>query len=289
MFLAILTGWGAPHSLNWNFHNESFGRGAVRALEPFHPKRKPVEMPITDSVSPRPRIIELVGPPGSGKTTVARILQDDCRGIRVETFPYFRAPKHAAFFVLNFLKLAPDLIEIFFRSRGAHFVEKRDVAVMTILTGWGAVLKRICAARAETVVLEEGPICLLGKLLGFGSTTIHERAARQWWQKTYKKWAEDLDVVVVLQTPIPALLSRIRARDLQFEMRAMSDQEACDHLERIQAAQARALQELGAIPQSPVVFQIRTLNRPPEEIAAEISVLLGTKGALIGCSRRRRM
>jgi len=222
-------------------------------------------------MSKAPRIIELVGPPGSGKSTLAEILRKNNDTISIVTAPNFRDIKYLTFFVTSLLRLIPNLLRLFFSNQGRWFPSKRDIAVMTILTGWNlALLKSASSSSNLMIVLEEGAICLLAKLHGFSSNLLQDDCTHEWWQKMYETWARTLDMVVVLDTSIPVLLKRIRSRELQFEIGAMPDTEAGEYLRSIQAAEDHILAHLMAQPNSPELFRLSTLEKSPQQIYAEV-------------------
>jgi broad-specificity NMP kinase len=222
----------------------------------------------------QPRIIELVGPPGSGKTTVTEILKTKNHGVRVEIFPFINNRKDLPFFAFNLIRLMPDIFRLFINKKEKQFLTKRDIALMTILTGWNLTLKKMASSNDQVIILEEGAICLLAKLYGFGAKILHEPCADKWWHKTYKKWAHTLDNVIVLDTPNAALLNRIRSRELQYEMKEMSDEEACKYLARIHEAEKFATSGLTDETDGPAVFHLDTLNKSPNQIADEIKSIL---------------
>lgn len=219
----------------------------------------------------RPRIIELVGPPGSGKTTVTEILKTRNKDVRVEIFPFINNRKDLPFFALNLLRLSPDIFRFLLTSNGKRVPTKRDIAIMTILTGWDLILKKMTSSNNQMIILEEGAICLLAKLHGFGAGILQEPGASGWWQKIYRKWARTLDTVIVLDTPTDILLNRIRSRELQYEIKDMPDEAARKYLARIRDSEILALSNLK---NGPAVFHIHTPDKSPDQVAAEIDSIL---------------
>jgi len=222
----------------------------------------------------RPRIIELVGPPGSGKTTVTEILKTKNKNVSVEIFPFINNRKDLPFFALNLMRLTPDIFHFFLNAKGKRFPAKRDIALMTILTGWNLTLKKITSSNDQMVILEEGAICLLAKLNGFGSDVLRETCAAGWWHKTNRKWAHTLDMVIVLDTPNDVLLKRIRSRELQYEIKNMPNEEAHQYLAQIQEAETHAISNLKDEEDGPAVFHLSTLDKSPDQIATEINNIL---------------
>ena len=181
--------------------------------------------------------------------------------------------KDLPFFALNLVRLSPDILRFLITSKAKQLPTKRDIAIMTILTGWDVILKKMISSNNQMVILEEGAICLLAKLYGFGSEIFQLQVAVNWWHKMYKKWARTLDMVIILDTPIDTLLKRIRSRDLQYEIKDMPDEKAHQYLSQIQNAETHLISNL-QIKNGPAVFHISTLDKNPDQIAAEINAVL---------------
>jgi hypothetical protein len=217
-------------------------------------------------------IIEVVGPPGSGKTALSCALSRRSDKIKVESFPDFRAVKNVPFFARNLVRLSPTLFHLW-RHKIGVWLSKRDISLMTILTGWNVILDQQVLDDGKMIVLEEGAICLLAKLFGFGSDLLRERVAEQWWNEMYRKWAEALGLVIVLKSPIQTMIERIHAREQQFEFGDMEIKEAIRHLESIRRAQEHVLLAINAAPHGPKIVQFDTVSYQPDQIAMEISAL----------------
>ena len=219
------------------------------------------------------RIIELVGPPGSGKTTLTKLFQQQNADLEITIFPYFRETSQIPFFAKSLVSFSPTLFH-FYRNGGSQRIAKRDIALMTILNKWNEVLVRRSAKYGKTIVLEEGAICLLAKLSAFGSELLKSEVSAGWWKNMYQKWAQTINLVVELETPVANLLNRIRARELQYEIETMSDEKAIEYLTRIQEAQENILSHLVAESNGPQLFRFSTLECSPEQIYTDIVKVL---------------
>ena len=217
----------------------------------------------------RPPIIELVGPPGAGKSTLAELLLRRNGDMRAQTFPDFRKLQDDPFFARNTLALAPTFLRLGSNPKDKRLT-RRDAALMTVLNGWHRELERLAVSYGMTIVLDEGAICLLSKLHGFGSESLRGEDAKIWWGKTYQRWAETLDLIIQLEASAATLLQRIRSRGRQYEIGKMTDEEALKYLARICVAQGQVLSALAAIPGGPQIIRYNTEDHTPDQIACLI-------------------
>jgi hypothetical protein len=134
-------------------------------------------------------------------------------------------------------------------------------------------LERPVSGNGAIVVLEEGAVCLLAKLYGYGAGPLRSENAREWWNHMYKEWAKTLDVVIRLDAPLTTLLERIRARGVQYEFKEMSDEEAFKYLALIQIAQEHVLSALTAEVRGPKILCFNTVEKSSEQICDEMVAL----------------
>ena len=216
------------------------------------------------------RIVELIGPPGVGKTTLGKICMIRNNNLQIYRAPYFRNVKHIPFFIKNLISLVPTLIQMRHQTN-AGWLTKRDIVLMTILRGWDHVLVRKIPENNQTVrLLDEGAIGFLARLHGFGSTLLKTQSAQDWREQTYRQWASSIDFVVQLNAPMPVLVERVRGRQDQYEMKEMSNSEVAEHLLRIQESLQHVLVTLQDNLKSPKILSFDTVEKSPEQICDEV-------------------
>jgi len=212
-------------------------------------------------------------------------------------FPYFRNIHNFGFFGKNIILLLPLLFNIYryndsqqpkrgfikdFISfpltlipgqlnRNNEFLAQRDIALMTILNGWYQVLKQWARKKDSSIILDEGPICLMAKLTGFGSQRLQKsQYALQWWDSMFNEWAQALNIIVKLETPNLTLMKRIRARRESFEFFELSDKEVIQYLTKINTAQEDVISHLQSRATGIVTLRFNTIQESLELMAEKI-------------------
>jgi hypothetical protein len=214
----------------------------------------------------RASVVELVGLPAAGKSTTAAALLKRSSDVRVLKLPYFRRRRDVPFFAANLPLLLPTFLHLH-RHAKQEWLTPWDIALMTILEGWPRKLERLATRDGKTIILEEGAVVLSARLHFRGAEPLRGKDAAAWWDKIYRRWAGTLDMVILLETPIPTVLTRIRWRgDKQYEIGGMTDAEAMKHLARIVDSQMQVLSALTAIPGGPQILRVNLEDRTPDQM-----------------------
>lgn len=186
-------------------------------------------------------IIELVGTPGAGKSTLAQYLKTRYPTFVLEEIPYFRRLKYSYFFTTNTIAFFPTYFAIR-NSNNTPAPTRREIALMVLLEGWHKVLAKNNSRQHKNYLLDEGPICFLSRLYAFGSRSIHNESA--WWEKMYRNYSETLDYIIRLDYSNEVLVDRILNRDMEQEVKEMTLQQSYDYLDQIREAQSHILFQL---------------------------------------------
>jgi len=231
-----------------------------------------------------PLIVELVGPAGAGKTTLAQALSQHSKRIRTDTAPYYRKIEDIPFYARNTLGLMPIFFHLY-RNMNGRWLTREEIAWMAILNGWHQVLRQQLSMKGTVVILDQGPVFMLAWLYGFGPERLKSQCAKQWWGSMYKEWANTLDMVIWLDTSDATLVERIRARDVRHGVKQKSDPDAFEFLARWRLADAQVLSALTAEAGGPQVIRFDTAQNSPDEIVNKVLAVFGftdCQGKIVG-------
>ncbi len=214
-----------------------------------------------------PRVVEIVGPAGAGKTTLCNVLTGICDQILLSNFPDVRKFKDAPFFLWNGLCLAR--LYQFGRVNGSS-LSKRQFAWMSILRGWPPRLRRTARDHSKIIVLDHGPAYLLAEISEFGPSYLQSPRYEKLWENLYSRWADTLDTIVWLDAGNEHLLRRIRTRGDEHIVKHSSDAVVIDFLSRFRAAYDRVISRLTAGNAGPRVLRFDTGASQTSDIASLI-------------------
>lgn len=162
-------------------------------------------------------IVELVGPAGAGKTTLARgvsAVDSTVRsGLSLWGLPRRRLLRSA-------ITLLPTILDAGLnRSR----LRAGEIAQMIRLGALRQVVEDE-SSRHRVIILDEGPVFALSWLEVFFARN-GDRVPAAWRQGVIADWAKLLDVVVFIDAADITLANRIRTRDKPHKVKDLSDAE----------------------------------------------------------------
>ena len=184
-----------------------------------------------------PVVLELIGPAGAGKSSLARVLAQRDGSVHATIWDI----PHARLLVDGFRAL-PTLATL---SMGARALPWQEFKHVVRVRGLQQRVHRM-ARSGGLVVLDEGPVFTATWLLVSGHRSIPAGPLHGWWKRSLLEWCADLDVIVVLDAADDLLAERIRLRAKPHQVKQKSDGEIFEFLGRFRSAFDRVVTELVA-------------------------------------------
>lgn len=215
-------------------------------------------------------MVEVIGPAGTGKTTLARALRQRDARIAPDIDTRLTKLDKLPFVVGNTILLLPSYLR---RYRHSRWFDRRETRSMAYLQAGLKLLDREARNDHTVTVLDHGPIYRLAFLREFGPEIAASDAYRRWWANLLERWTVKLDLVVALDAPDQVLLGRIRARDCWHAVKEAPDHEAYEVLRRYRAAFEQTIAE-SVTPERVPLLRFDTSMLSTEEIADEVLATL---------------
>jgi len=191
----------------------------------------------------RPTVVEVLGLPGSGKTTIARALS---RTDAVLAMHRYRSWGNVGAYVASSIRLAPALV-----TASRHGASTRDVRRLIRLASSDAVIEHLRRRRTlRAVVLDQGPVFLLRQIAespGSSAEPIPRYRSRY-----LHRWANALDLVLVFDASDDVLLVRTREREKHHRLKGMAADDARHDIEAERGSMQKVLSELAAAGPVPI-------------------------------------
>ncbi|MGH7559677.1 MAG: AAA family ATPase [Gemmatimonadales bacterium] len=208
------------------------------------------------SRAPRPRLVEVVGPAGSGKSTLVRSMPARhparCGWLSLWGLPL---PSLLA----GAIALVPTALKAALRGRPLRFAE---LAQMARLEALARRIDRLPPDAPPLVVLDEGPV--------FGLTWLDVFFGRNgdpgwtaWRRRAVAEWAARLDAVLCLDADDRVLIRRIRERSQDHMVKDRPEPEIRAFTARFRQSYDRVLRDLASSGR-PAVLCLRTDDENPD-------------------------
>jgi thymidylate kinase len=208
-------------------------------------------------------VVELVGPAGAGKTTLARALPADVRA----DLTLWGLP--TTLLMVGAVAVIPTVAAVARRRRP---LRGPAISQMIRLRALRDAVERSAADDVRLVVLDEGPVFALSWLDVFHARDGDPGWAR-WRRAVIREWASRLDVVVRLDADDGELARRIRTREKPHPIKHCSDGEIFDFLARFRRAFDRVIAELRAAGDVTVLDLAPEADTPGEHAARLLGAL----------------
>ena len=209
--------------------------------------------------APTGAVVELAGPAGAGKTTLARALRDadPATSIGLSTGRLRMAR--------GLVVMAPTLVATRLAAPG-RFWSGDELRSLAYLTAWQAQIR----ARQEPglLVLDHGPVFRLTSLAAYGPSMTETAVFSRRWHRLAEQWGRVLDVVVWLDAPDDVLLGRIARREQAHRIRGAARAEGEAFLARYRAAYRTTLAAVTG--EGVRLVEVDTTVCPPGQLAAAV-------------------
>jgi deoxyadenosine/deoxycytidine kinase len=220
-----------------------------------------------------PRIVEVVGVAGAGKTTLCQALTNGSETSYLGNFPDVRKISNAPFFIKNGLQIFPSLFNL--PRNNSRKLTRREFAWLSILNGWPDVLQKELKNN-KTIILDQGPVYLFAEISEFGPEFLKKQEAEKIWLDLYSRWVDRLDMIVWLDAPDADLLKRIRSRDKEHLVKNESVETTFEFLAGFRKAYERTISNLSENHKNLKVLRFDTSRRSPQEIADQLLFEFGS-------------
>lgn len=180
-------------------------------------------------------VVELIGPPGSGKSAVASAL-GGLPGVVV-------VKDHDVGDVPVLIRSAASAGRLLLATPPPGVTRRRWIAWLGRTRAAPAVVRRRLAAGARSVVLDQGPAYTLGRIAGAADAS---RAVTRWRRARMADCRRLLDAAVWLDAEPTLLAERLRSRPKRHHLDDLATDATLDALERERTTARLVIEALAA-------------------------------------------
>ena len=219
-------------------------------------------------LSEQPRVLELVGLAGAGKTTLEHALH-----LRNAEIRLVLAPSKARYVPFLARGVSLWLSSLLWRYRGSRWFTLDEIRLVGYLEVWGPYL-RVCGRTPGSVaVLNPGSVYWLAALREFGPSCFESYSCGEWWDRMLNRWAALVDLFVWLDAPDSVLLERIHSRTQWHEAKAQPDSQVLERFAHLRRRYGQILAEM-TVRGGPEVLHFQTDHVLAEQMADRVLAAL---------------
>lgn len=183
--------------------------------------------------------VEVIGLPGSGKTTLVEYLRG--KSPNVAAVSIYPALRHLDSFLRSAITLSPVLLSAPVTSSWWW----KERIWMVRLGACVRVLGRE-ARSAPVLVFDQGPVFTMAQLEGAHPAIGRSDSFKGWWDRMLHIWATRLTTLVVLDAPNEVLMERIQARTKSHDLKVSDEHSAYKTLTRGRNLYEKLIAELSS-------------------------------------------
>jgi thymidylate kinase len=220
--------------------------------------------------------LEIVGVAGAGKSTLARTINERFPAVEIADTLHTKALAHLPYVARGIPRAVPLLA----KSAALRPVfDWEETKFIVYVAEWRQYLARRGAHTSGLVVLDQGPVFALARLLWSGKRVTASRRFRAWMDEMIRAWSLVLDGIVHLVAPDEVLLERINERGQSHEAKGRPTGESLDILLSHEAAYAELLTRFAQLGRPPI-YSFDTSALSPAEIAEDLAALRAARASM---------
>jgi shikimate kinase len=178
-----------------------------------------------------PIVIEIVGPAGAGKTTLARALAKSSTAIQLGC-----PLRRLSLMPLYLGSAVSSLPAMLSRPEQSRRFTRRELTLIVYLQLQLWALKRYTLHQHNVLLLDQGPVYKLARICNFELENRKGAGFKGWWDKMVRQWAATLALIVQVDAANEVLLERVRTRDTWHLAKHVSEPAAYTLLARQRTA-----------------------------------------------------